>query len=74
MFMIAPFLSSRSGTQVLALIITAATEEIASRPIRSIVSRLRPQRSTATLAALPAMSLVPFAPLFLLFAFGTAPQ
>ena len=29
---------------------------------RRIVSRLLPQRSTATLAALPAMSLIPIAP------------
>ena len=33
-----------------------------AHPDRSIVSRLLPQRSTATLAALPAMSLIPIAP------------
>jgi hypothetical protein len=33
-----------------------------AHPIRSIVSRQLPLRSTATLAAVPAMSLAPFAP------------
>src|SRR6266478_7883829 len=35
-----------------------------AHPVRSIVSRQLPLRSTATSAAVPAMSLIPFAPFY----------